>query len=448
MLDITLLEESKKFYPRSLEKEIKDELLGKKAIFLMGSRRTGKTSLMLRLINFLAEDKKIPISQLFYFDLESLPETEAVLKLSYPHTKKQLSLLGAKENQDIFVFIDEIQYLDNPSSFVKLIYDHVPGVHLILSGSSTLAIKKKFKDSLSGRKRLFQIKTLNFSEFLLFKDEQNLWEKKQSLTLTNIIANKISIKEAGETQMALGEKFASYFTEFILYGGYPETISFLESQKEKELVDIYTSYIRKDIKDIARIASPDNFNRLTKILAVNAANLLNINDLLNDLNLSRPTIENYLFLLENTFIIKRILPFFRNKRKELISWPKIYFEDTGMRNLIMGNFLSLDRRSDSGALWENVIFGEIDKQKEFLDEIHYWRTQAQAEVDFIFQRKDGTVIPIEVKFQSFTKPKIESALRNFIETYRPEEAFVFNKNLVAKEEYKNTRVFFLPAWMV
>ena len=146
-------------------------------------------------------------------------------------------------------------------------------------------------------------------------------------------------------------------------------------------------------------------------------------------------LKRSLSLIEKTYIIALLRPFFTNKRIELVKNPKVYFYDTGLRNAVIDDFKKMDARQDSGSLYENFIFTEFTK-KNF--NVKYWRTKSKAEVDFIINDK----IPVEVK-SNLNRLTIGKPLLSFIEKYKPEEAFIFNRNIVEKIKVNNTKVRFL-----
>lgn len=210
-------------------------------------------------------------------------------------------------------------------------------------------------------------------------------------------------------------------------------------------MDIFNSYVRKDIKDLMRIDNIAAFNKLIKILALQISNLVNNSELAVNLQLSRITLERYLFLLENTFIIKLVQPYFSNKRKEIVKMPKLFFLDTGLRNVAMNNFDPPEVRVDKGQLIENVIFSTLFKNTPLLETIHFWRTKAGNEVDFVLVQNE--IIPIEVKYRPFPKPAIPSGLRSFLQQYSAKQVFVLTQNYYGTISLNYHEIIFLPVWL-
>ncbi len=373
-----------KIYKRDIFEEIKKYLYDDGIIVLHGARQVGKTHLLYYIENHLKNRGEIT----YYIDLENerfLDElnkgTEALIRL----LEEKLDIKNFSAAKKLFVFIDEIQYLKTPSSFLKLAVDHYKHIKLIVSGSSSFEIRKKFKNSLVGRTINFEIFPLSFREFLLFKNYRLIPDK----TITSgVIINELK----------------ELYAEFILYGGYPQiALTKNIEKKEKFLSQIIDTYIRKDIRDLADIKDISKFNKLLKILAAQSGQLLNVAELSNTSEISKPTVERYLFLLENTYIIKLLKPFSRNVRSELFKTPKIFFYDTGLCHLL---YLRALPREIIGHSFETSVFGELAK-KYRSENVFYWRTQDKKEIDFILTLKNN-LLPIEAKlnFGQFNKTAI------------------------------------------
>lgn len=351
-------------------KDIEKYLDLKEAIVIYGARQVGKTTLLKYLIENNLKDKE---GNVFYFDLELMN----LLELCNQGPEKVHDYLiekGADKEKQIYLIIDEIQYLENPTNFIKIIQDHYPKIKLLVSGSSTFEIKKKFKNSLVGRIICFEMYPLNFEEFLVFKG------KKYKLGSNN---SKI-----------VNDELVILAKEYIKYGGYPRVV--LENSEEKKqvlLFQIINTYINKDIRDIGNIRNVSGFNKLVQVLASQSGQLLNVSELSNSLDMNRETIEDYLNLLENTFIIKRIRPYHKNLRSELSKNPKVFFLDTGMMHLL---WLKEFPKVVLGNVFETFVFLELMKRGH---NINFWRTTNKQEIDFIVDGKVFYAIEAKLNFQ-------------------------------------------------
>ncbi|MFH1416308.1 MAG: ATP-binding protein [Elusimicrobiota bacterium] len=412
-----------------------------KLILITGSRQVGKTSLLYLLIKEIFEKDK---GGIFYYDLEDFQILE-LLNSGVESFIKFLKSKGADLNKRVYVFLDEIQYLENPSNFLKLLVDHYKNIKIIASGSSTLDIKRKFKDSLVGRKVVFELNTLSFSEYLLFKKRNDLLNIINNCQIRNVIDSKtLKIEKILPIHQ---EELFNEFMEYINYGGYPAVVKEIDISKKIELInEIYTTYVRKDIGQLFSIKDIAAFNNLVKMISLQVGNLMNEHNLSTDLKINHATLKRYLFILENTFIIKIISPYFKNKHKEIIKMPKVYFLDSGLRNSSIKSFNSFDLRPDLGSLIENYVFCMINGVLKTSEELKFWRTKAGSEVDFIIELSE--VIPVESKFQEMSHANIPSGLRAFIHNYNPKIALVVTKNYYGKTKKDSTVVYFIPVWAI
>ena len=408
---------------RNIQQNINKWLLKDEIIVLNGPRQTGKTCLLKLLKNDL-ETQKIEKERIFYLNLEDI-EILNELNIS---PKNIFNYIKIKNKKNYFL-IDEIQYLDNPSNFLKYLYDeHKDKIKLIVTGSSSLKLKAKMQDSLAGRKIVFQIDPLCFEEFLQFKKMNNF------LRLLEKIKNLSYLKKS-KIPLKIQNEFKNLLDEYMLFGGMPKVVLTDDCEDKKILLKNYVNdYINKDVRYIGKIDNLLKFNQTIKIIANQIGNLFNINELSNSLNISRKEVENYLNLLEYTFVLYKLPPYYKNIRSQIIKMPKIYFFDLGIRNQILNNFVKLPDRSDNGNLFENFIFLELKKiiNKE---NIYFYRTIHKAEIDFIFE-KNGVVYPIETKYKYFYKPTSSRILINFcnIKSINSPFAYLVNLNLNKKSE--------------
>ena len=408
----------RKIYKRIIFNEIKKYLFTDDIVVLHGARQVGKTYLLYQIEQYLKEKNKITC----YIDLEDSRFVK-ILDLGVEefinHLQEQGFSFDNKTKsfkKKIFVFIDEIQYLNNPSMFLKLIADHHKNIKLIISGSSSFEIKNKFKNSLVGRTVNFEILNLSFEEFLVFKNYY--FEKNKIFTEKKV--NELKI----------------LFKEYILYGGYPKIVLTPQKElKEKYLQQIIDTYIKKDIRDLAEIKDIDKFNKLLETLACQSGNLLDITELSNTCNIAKQTIEKYLFILENTYIIKLIRPYNKNIRSELFKTPKIFFYDSGLMQIL---WLKELQKEIIGNVFGTTIFAELAKKYK-KDNIFYWRTKDKKEIDFILKNKNK-ILPIEVKlnFEQFNPKNINY----FREKYKINSYYLISLSGARKNK------FYIYPWMI
>ncbi len=415
-----------KLFKRRILSKISKHFNDRQALILIGARQVGKTSL-LSLIKDKIEKNNKKTSFLFL----NAENSEDLLHLENFSTFKQYLKANNAHNKKVVIFIDEFQRMNHPTKLLKLIYDEFPDIKLICTGSSSLDIYSRLsEESLSGRKHLINIYSLAFSEFLNFRYPG-------ISPLFKTIANDKSLNN-------LLPEINQAWNDYIIWGGYPRIAITEDTEaRHEELKEIYNSYLQKDVAGILNKDEKITFIKLVIILSSQNGQMLNINELSNTLTVSRSTIERFLFILEETFIIKILRPFSRNKRKEITKTPKFYFLDTGLRNSIKNDFSNIELRADNGELAENYVFTELLKTAKAWHEFYFWRTPHGAETDFII-RFNNLLFPIEVKFKNLKKAIVPTGLKAFINNYHPEQAFVLTKNFSESTKYNNTKVIFLP----
>lgn len=355
-------------FHRSIEKELLWNLDQKVILGLLGSRRVGKTFLLYRLIQHLLQQGLRP------HDIVYLNFDDASLRQRFSTPASLIDFIEPLDkNGKKYLFLDEVQRLENPGLFLKVIFDLELPLKIVVSGSSQLELRSKLKEFLVGRLRQIEIDRLNFEE-----------------------VRAISPPLPRERLL----------DEMMIFGGYPAVAQEREEKAKKNLLqDIYATYLEKDISDFAKVEDVNTFHKLLVLLASQIGDLLNIHHLSKALNVSVLTIEKFLVILESTFVVKRILPFFRNQKKELTKMPKLYFLDLGLRNYLLQAWQPIKLRSDRGKLFENFIFLELLARDPYkMKRYRFWRTTNQTEIDFIIE--EGLKITgIEVKTKSETIPK-------------------------------------------
>lgn len=357
---------------------IAEHLSKKEFTILIGARQIGKSTLLKQL----------------FADLNQKGETVYFLNLDRKEILDELNespenlfkICPLQPDKKIIVFIDEIQYLDDATTFIKLLFDEYSNrLKIVATGSSAFYIDKQFNDSLVGRKKIFQMGTLDFEEFLLFKGRNDLVEEVLKLK------NKKKVKSIQENVLW------GYMDEFVNYGGYPAVV--LENdiaQKIELLKDIRDSFIKRDILE-SGITDETKFYRMLMLLASQSGNLLNVNEISNTLRITNATVENYLYVLQKCFHISVVKPFYKNLRKELTKMPKVYLNDLGLRNVLINYFSPLEQRADKGMVLENLSFRLLSERFE-QDQIKYWRTADGNEVDFVVETSYLKGFAVEVKF--------------------------------------------------
>lgn len=362
---------------RHLDLQIKQHFKQyKQVLILLGSRQVGKTTLV----------KKI-FPQADYFLVDNLP-VQRILESYDLESYKTLINYDTKQ-----IIIDEIHLLTDPGRAVKIIFDQLENIRIIITGSSSFHIKNTTGESLAGRKIDYYLYPLTFSEYL----QQKGIEKELNFNIFEKIINK---QEGVMTDTLYKFDLQNILQGVLIYGTYPHLLK--NANDERYLYNFVDSLIFKDILELNLIENKKLAKDLLKILAFQIGNLINYSELANNLNADQRTIKRYIEIFEQSFIIFRLYPYTKQKRDEIRKMAKIYFYDTGIRNALIGDFSEINVRVDKGALFENFIISELIKQASYLEnkaKFYYWRTKQGSEIDVVVE-SGHNLIGVELKYKT------------------------------------------------
>ena len=361
---------------RDLAKNLEEKWNKGKVIVLIGPRQVGKTTL----INFILKDKD-------YLFLDGDDNTVADI-LANANTENLKSIIGNYK----YVFIDEVQRIPNIGLKLKIMVDQIKDVQVIVSGSSSLDINNVTQEPLTGRKFEFQMFPVSWQEF----------------------ENSVGYIKA-EQQLEIR----------LLYGMYPDVINNFGAEYEI-LKNLVSSYLYKDILALAGIRKSDVLEKILRALALQIGSEVSYNELAQLVGVDKNTVNNYINLLEKSYVVFRLTSFSKNIRNEIKANKKIYFYDNGVLNMLIGNFTTFQLRQDKGALWENFLVSERMKQlsyKQSIAKSFFWRTTTQQEIDYIETNADE-VSAYEFKWATNKKVKLP---KSFMDAYNP-SFLVVNKD--------------------
>lgn len=337
------------FKERLLYPGLKVNLYKKNITVITGLRRTGKTTLVKKLLEDFKSENKI------YIDLERMDNRELFSEKNYDNIVTALYSRGVDFDKKSFVAIDEVQLLPGIVSVIKYLYDNY-NIKFVITGSSSYYIKNLFSESLAGRKKVFELSTLSFREFLLFKNVEFRNDK-------GLGRNFISAEY---------ERLKRHYEEYIRFGGFPEVVLSKGISDKKDFInDVLSSYLNIDIKNISEIKDQKNLHNLLKMLAVRAGTRLDYSKLSSLTGISRSSVYNYIDLLENTFVITRLPVLAKNPDREIVKAPKIFINDNGLLNQLA--------EVGSGVQFENAIFNQLKLQGK----LQYYSLKSGKEIDFI-----------------------------------------------------------------
>ncbi|MBK5274145.1 MAG: ATP-binding protein [Desulfuromonadales bacterium] len=406
---------------RSILEEIRKDLHREEISLLIGPRQAGKTTIM----------------KILQRELDAAGEKTLFLSLDYDSDRNyfasQQTLLKKIElefgDAPCFVFIDEIQRREDAGIFLKGLQDMGRPCKYIVSGSGSVDLKAKVKESMLGRKRIYEIYPLSLREFVDFRTGYRYADR---------LSDFFELEK---------ERSAELLLEYLNYGGYPRVVLETVAREKLRVMDeIYQGYITKDIAYLLKVEKIEAYGQLMKTLSDQTGKIINYSELATTLGISLPTVKNYCWYAEETYILKRITPFFRNIRSEISKAPSVYFSDPGFRNYALGVLGHLQRPDDLGFAFQNLVYLVLREKLRWSGaQIHFWRTKGKTEIDFVVDTGRST-IPIEVKYRELTKPSPPRALDGFAAKYRPARCLVVNRSLRATVRMGDTDVRFTTIW--
>ena len=351
---------------RLISQSVAADFFQGKIIAVLGPRQVGKTTLLTQL--------SIPREETLWLNCDNIDDCQA---LEQQTTTELQQLVGNKR----YVVIDEAQRVKNIGLTLKMMADTFRDkVQVIVTGSSSLELSKQINEPATGRiyeYRLYPLSLAELSQHTSAREEQRLLEQR------------------------------------LIYGCYPEVVTHPDKAK-RILTTIANNYLYKDLLSYKGIRKPEILARLLQALAMQVGEQVSYNELSRLLGIDRATVENYIDLLEKCFVIFRLSSYSGNLRTELRHNRKIYCYDNGIRNAIISNFAPVNLRTDAGALWENMMLSERVKHNAYCQsyaQIYFWRTQAQAEIDFV-EIEDGGMQAYEFKFNPHKMPRVPKAFQD------------------------------------
>ena len=349
---------------RTIQETIEQSLFKGKAIIVYGARQVGKTTL----IRALQQATTAPS---LYLNCDE-PDIRRALS---DKTSTELRMMIGNNK---LVLIDEAQRVSTIGLTIKLLTDTAPDIQVIATGSSAFELSSRIEEPLTGRKREFRLYPF-------------------SLTELGQIYSPLEIRRIVERCM--------------IFGLYPEIINAPEAA-DTALREIARSYLYKDILTFQQIRNTEALERLVQSVALQIGNEVSYNELAQQVGVDKKTIESYLRILEQSFIIFRLGSFSRNLRNELKKSRKIYFVDTGIRNAVINNLNPPNLRDDIGGLWENFVIAERMKRnhnQQLFPNTYFWRSHQKQEIDYL-EEMNGELWGYEIKWRE-SRMKVPAGFR-------------------------------------
>ncbi|MDD3174951.1 MAG: ATP-binding protein [Candidatus Nanoarchaeia archaeon] len=391
--------------------KISTYLSSKEIILLTGVRRSGKSTIMYQLINKLLKNK-VPKENICYFNFDvpienSLKTIENILS-----TFKEIT----NPKNKIYLFLDEIQVIDNWHNQIKAIYDTNPNIKFILTGSNNSLLKSNTATLLTGRIFHIEVFPVDFKEYLKFKN-------------INISSSNI-------------EELKHNFQNFIQFGGFPEVVK-EENQviNEKRHRDYYEGILFRDILSLGKIKEESKLNDLGLFCSTNIGTLFSYNKISKALGISVDSVKEYLNQMENAYLVFQLKKYSYSVKETIqIQTPrKIYFIDTGLRNTLAFSF-----SKDLGRIIENVVFLQFKSNGK---DIYYHKNK--FECDFVIREglkiKEAIQVCENLK-DTKTKQREINGLLEAMSEYKLKEGIILTLDEEDELIVENKKIKIIPLY--
>jgi predicted AAA+ superfamily ATPase len=385
------------FKKRLILNQIEEHIEHKNAIVVTGMRQVGKTTLL----RFIYDQIKSKPKLWFDFDnpLDQKIFENIKYKNIYEHLKRQLEL---KDDERMYIFIDEIQNFPDITKVMKYLIDHYQ-VKFFVTGSSSFYLKNLFPESLSGRKFLYELYPLSFQEYLYFKGKISFedvvaWSMDSAIKYSNLLDYK---------------KREVDYEDYLRFGGFPEVcLETNKKTKQEVLKNIFISFFEKDLKILSDHKDIRELRDLILLLVPRVGSILDVTKIASELGVNRVKIYDYLSFLQGTFFIKLIPKFSKSIDRSIAGGKRVYFSDTGILNSI--------GEVNEAQVFENAVVNQLGEYGK----VSFYREKSGAEIDVILDKK----IALEVKTRG-TKEYLKD-LRKRSESVGIEDYYLISKDYV------------------
>jgi uncharacterized protein len=399
---------------RDLFTHVKKWIERKEIIAILGARRSGKTTLLFEIIDYLINEKKVNRNNIFFIKADD----DRVDKKELINTSLDEYYKWKNPQGKIFVFIDEIHEIPEWQKTLKRIYDlEHKNKKIFISGSNASLLKEELSYLLTGRFAYFELFPFSFREFL----------RADNVTIeneTDVIKQKNTLR--------------NLLTSYVEFGGFPEIVLENDKDRKEELLRFYfESILYRDIVKRKSIRNVEKLDRLIKWYLQSISAYVNYDKLGVFCELSTDTVGEYTRYLEDAYLIFVINILAYSLKKQFVNPKKIYCVDPGIRRIVGFVF-----SEDAGRIYENIVFTHLKRAGM---DIYYWKNK--GECDFIIQNKGVVEQVIQVSYNLKTSKEREvNGLVEAMEKFNVKKGLIITQDYEAKETIEENEIEFVPLW--
>jgi len=421
-------------------------------VAILGARQVGKTTLLNRVEELLIAREVSP-SHIFFFSFDD-PILRSRVSSNFYFIKNQIEdSLGKelrKQKSPIFLFFDEAQKVPTLFELLKIFYDiYKDKIRIIISGSASLEIQKKVVETLAGRVSYLFLYPLSIREIIEDKIGKflgvPLWEDWKGLTIENLKMRQTILFRQRDSLETLLRR--------ILLEGTMPGVFIRETKEGRNLAmqSFVSTYLDKDIRSLREIGKLDDFSRLLRLLSFEIGGILNLSSLSKEMGISINTLKKYLSVLNNTFVVNSLLPYFKRERKKLVKSKKIYFFDVGVANFLAKRefFEHLVGSKVLGPLFENIIlksFETFNKKRSFPYDIYFSRDYEGHEIDLLIERSSER-LGVEITYHDEITSEKKRNFEYFFKDFPGAKGILVYRGELKEMTIEGGKVICLPWWL-
>lgn len=428
-------------YRRDIFPELAKDMWEKQICGIVGARRTGKTTLMYQLIHCLLEDGVEPERILMYsFDNPLMSDDVGIIKKILEVHNEMYHVKGPR-----YVFLDEIQYVEDWSRWVKSFYDRNEEIKFVVSGSSGKLIYKNTSESLTGRVSFYETNPFSFGEYCKYNGDNDLIKFVEDLSRRD--PGHIYSKDMKIKVKHYQEDLKRLFNDYILYGGIPETFRKEPHITHKWLKEDYVGLVfYRDLMELFDIRDIRTLEELFYYIANTHGQRANYSKIGDMLDCRVETVKTYLGYLEIASLVHIVEHYSKSPKKSKRAEKKLYVSDSGILNAVRGGGKNVLADSKViGSMVEGIVCSHMVSQRSavFPKNVFYWRSV--HELDFVV-KQGNELIPVEVKYTSRIRDGDLKGLLSFMDKYRVEEGIVLTKEDHETKKIHGKKIRYIPVW--
>jgi uncharacterized protein len=443
----------KSFPKRELYSVIKNNLEHSLILNIIGLRRVGKSTILKQLISWLLVDKKVNPNNIFYFlfdyssQIQKAEFLDEVLSFYFKEVINKPALTF-KESEKIYVFLDEIQYIEDWQSILKRYYDlSNKRIKFIVTGSQSVLLKGKYRESLAGRIFDYYLPPMSFREFLKINKEKIEIFKPYDLFKLPSNFGKLS-----QFDLYNGKNIYNLSKEYIINGQFPEIRKLaLPENRQEYIIESVLGKVQDDCIRLFNIEKTNEFKLITSHLLNNVGSIFEFANIGREIEIARKTLEKYFEYLKESYVFEILYKYHKTLIKRGRSLKKLY---TPCVNFTCALNHYKENHFDEvpqvfGKIIENIVYNILKSKyggDKISETISFWR-QGQKEIDFIVLEKEK-ILAVEVKFSDSISLKSLSVITNYMDNKKLEYGVIVTKSELAKKKINGQTLYYIPYYLI